>query len=135
MATESLPSNSDVTDDTYEPPTRHQQSEDMSPHLAELVQEFLVVLNMAKLGRVVVILLQVPIWGRRDYKMHRFICEKGEVTRISIDQPVRCLDHITSPVSSSVPKQSPGKPLHRKIRSRGNKTPIKTGATLGGYEC
>ena len=60
----------------------------MAPNLFQLEQECFVVLNMSELGRVIVVLFQIPVRGRCDDKMNRGIVEVRKFPRITIDQPV-----------------------------------------------
>lgn len=82
------PSNAHVTDDTHQPPPRHEDAVHVAPHSLELPQEILVVVDMPKLIRMVVIPFEIPVRRRRHNEMHRVVGEERQVPCITVDKSV-----------------------------------------------
>lgn len=76
MTTESTARYANVANHTHQTATRYQYAEALFEHLTKLGQELLVVVDVTKLGWGLVVPLKIPIGGRSNNEMHRFIGEE-----------------------------------------------------------
>jgi len=65
-----------ITDHADKPPSRNEDPVNMAPDFLKLKEERLVILDMAKLVRVLVVPLEVPIRRRGHDKMDRGIVKE-----------------------------------------------------------
>ena len=89
MATELASRHADIADHADETPAWCKDAKDVSPDLFQLIQECLVVIDVAELVIMLVVSLEVPVRRRRDHKMHALRREKGQVPCVAIYESVR----------------------------------------------
>jgi hypothetical protein len=85
MPSKPSPCHAYVTDHTDEPSSGNEDPENVFPNLLQFLDKGFVFIYVAKLVRVLVITLQVPVRGRGDYEMDRLIFQEGQIPGVSID--------------------------------------------------
>ena len=75
--------NANVTDDAANSSTGNQHSCTLAPDFIELVEESVVILDLAELALILFIFFQRPIGRRRHNQMHAPIWNPREVARIA----------------------------------------------------
>jgi hypothetical protein len=71
-----------------ETPTRHEDAKGVSPHLVQLIEECLVIVDVAKLVIMLVISLEIPVWRRSNHKMDTLGREKGQISCVAVYESV-----------------------------------------------
>src|SRR5947207_2330590 len=82
MAASSLTSDADVAHIAAHSPAPHENAEAMPPDFIELVEKPLVIFDRAHLVRVIVVILQRPVWRRCDDKVYAFVGDEIQLTRV-----------------------------------------------------
>src|SRR5437016_2732531 len=82
MTTGFLPRQADITDHTANASARSEYSMTFLPYFVQLIEEPLVVRNVAELARMIAVLFQRPVWRRGHYEMHGLVGYPAQVTGV-----------------------------------------------------
>jgi hypothetical protein len=83
MSAELFAGLTNIANNADKPPARNKNAEDFLPHLVQLMQEDLIVVNMSHLVQVIIISFEVPI-GRGSYhQVNGFLLDKSEIASVT----------------------------------------------------
>src|SRR5579883_78354 len=81
-----------IPDHTDQPAAGHKSTVAVSPHLVELFQEIVVVLDVSHLAVRIPIFLERPVWGRRHHQMDALRLDCGHLPGVAEMDPMRSRD-------------------------------------------
>ena len=88
VSSEIASGHADIADHANQAPTGDKDTKGMPPNLFQLVKKSLVILNMPQLIRVLIVPLEIPVWGGSNDEVDGFIVQERQIPRIAIDQSV-----------------------------------------------
>ena len=77
-----------IADNDNQAPTRHKDTMTMRPHLIELAEKLVIILNMSQLPVRIPVLLQSPIRRRRKHQVNALGRDCAQVSAIPVIKPV-----------------------------------------------
>ena len=92
VLTEAAPRPADVAHDDAEATAGDEDAEALLPDLVELLEETLVVVNMAQLPRAISVLDEVEVGRRGDHQVDRLVLDGSHVSGIPEDDAVAGLE-------------------------------------------